>query len=543
MVSPSVLLAGTASLSLASAATFPLIDTAQGPVVGGPSEYRQNVTVYKGIPFAAPPVDELRFQPPAAPANRSATLNATTYGPQCMQMTSSQGIFATGSTDMSEDCLYLNIWTPEYNTTDADEIRAKNLPVYYWIYGGRYEMGSGDVVTYDGSGLAIKDIIVVTVNYRVGAFGYLAHPLLSAESPHNSSGNYGTLDQIAGLQWVHDNIANFGGNPDQIVTGGQSAGSASSLIMAYSPLSRDLIAGAISESGACASHDPSIASLAVSYRMPTEAYKLGVSVFEELNVTTPAELRALSTDTINNIDSTNEDLLDGKRFDGFNSDPPAWRPMVDGWVLHQKYGALLASNDHGNVPIMTGFNSGEGTTGTTDVATYIADYTQWMGNFSAEFFALWPGNNDTQATDSMNDFRGVLSRASSYLYATEWINGGAESNIYNYFFTRAPQEDHADGAYHGAELWYTFNNIPYADYTANLTWPIVDYQIENNMSDYWVNFVRTGNPNGADLAQWNPTSVDNKEIMYLGNSWGPEVVATDAKLEFIQKWFASLYQW
>jgi carboxylesterase 2 len=187
--------------TLASAihAAFPVIDTAQGQVRGVASPYRDNVTVYRGIPFAAPPTGNLRFTPPKPPANHSGVLEAKKFGPQCVQtQASSAGIFYTGSDRMSEDCLYLNIWTPTYD--DDEDIKSKNLPVYYWIYGGRYEMGSGDVKTYDGSGLAIKDVIVVTVNYRVGAFGYFAHPELSAESPHNSSGNYGTLDQIAGLK-------------------------------------------------------------------------------------------------------------------------------------------------------------------------------------------------------------------------------------------------------------------------------------------------------------------------------------------------------
>lgn len=194
-------LAGWAALLSAANAAFPVVDTTQGKVRGAASEYRSNVTVYKGIPFAAPPTGELRFKPPTSPKSHDGVLDATKFGPQCMQTSSgSAGIFYTGSDQMSEDCLYLNIWTPTYD--DDEDLTSKNLPVYFWIYGGRYEMGSGDVKTYDGSGLAIKDVIVVTVNYRVGAFGYFAHPELSAESAHNSSGNYGTLDQIAGLKVI-----------------------------------------------------------------------------------------------------------------------------------------------------------------------------------------------------------------------------------------------------------------------------------------------------------------------------------------------------
>ncbi|PWY65399.1 alpha/beta-hydrolase [Aspergillus eucalypticola CBS 122712] len=441
---------------------------------------------------------------------------------------------------MSEDCLYLNIWTPTYG--DDEDIKSKNLPVYYWIYGGRYEMGSGDVKTYDGSGLAIKDVIVVTVNYRVGAFGYFAHPELSAESPHNSSGNYGTLDQIAGLKWVHENIANFGGNPNQIVTGGQSAGSASSLIMAYSPLSRDYIAGAISESGALSPHDPNTASLAVSYRNKNEAELFGVKLFRELNITSPAQLRNLSVDALNNLDTENEDLLVGTQFVNLDMEPPEWRPVIDGWVLTEKYGQLLRDNNHADVPIMTGFNKDEGI---EDInATYYKSlYGEVFQNFSTDFFELYPAENDTQATDSSNTWKRDMSRVTSWKYAADWVAGGANTNVYTYFFTRAPQEDHSGGAYHGAELWYTFNNIPYADYTANLTWPAKDYAIADRMSDYWVNFIKSGNPNGPGLPKWEPSTQEAKKIMYLGNTWGMQSIAPDAVVSFLMDWFSTLYEW
>ncbi|KAJ5649648.1 alpha/beta-hydrolase [Penicillium longicatenatum] len=516
-------LAGWAILASVANATYPVIDTAQGKVRGTASEYRSNVT------------------PPTSPKSHDGVLNATKHGPQCKQESSgSAGIFYTGSEQMSEDCLYLNIWTPTYD--NGEELKSKNLPVYYWIYGSRYEMGPGDVKTYDGSGLAIKDIIVVTVNYRVGAFGYFAHPELSAESAHNSSGNYGSLDQIAGLKWVHENIANFGGNPNQIVTGGQSAGSASSLIMAYSPLSRDYVAGAISESGALSPHDPNTASIAVSYRDKTEAEDFGLKLSKQLNITTPAQLRNLSAEVLNSLDSENEDLLAGTQFVNLDMEPPEWRPVIDGWVLKQKYGQLLCDNDHADVPIMTGFNKDEGISDYN--ATYYKSlYGEVFQNFSTEFFKLYPADNDTQATDSFNIWKRDMSRVTSLKYATDWVAGGAGTNVYTYFFTRASQEDHSGGAYHGAELWYTFNNIPYADYTANLTWPAKDYAIADRMSDYWVNFIKSGNPNGEGLPKWEPSTQEAKKITYLGNTWGMRSIAPDAVIDFLMDWFSTLVEW
>ncbi|KAL3472610.1 alpha/beta-hydrolase [Aspergillus californicus] len=441
---------------------------------------------------------------------------------------------------MSEDCLYLNIWTLTYNSTE--NIKNKNLPVYYWIYGGRYEMGSGDVVTYDGPGLAVKDIIVVTANYRLGAFGYLAHPDLSAESPHNSSGNYGTLDQIAGLKWVRENIANFGGNPNQIVTGGQSAGSASSLIMAYSPLSRDFIAGAISESGALSPHDPNTASLAVSYRTKSSAETYRANLFNTLNITTVDELRNLPAETLNALNSENEDLLIGTQFVNLNMEPSEWRPVLDGWVLPEKYGQLLRNNNHADVPILTGFNKDESKS-SMNASEFHTLYSEVFGNFSTEFFALYPGANDTQATDSSNSWRRDMSRVSSWKYAADWTAGGAKSPIYTYFLTRTPAEDASSGSYHGAELWYTFNNIPYADYTANLTWAVEDYAIEARVSEYWANFIRSGDPNGEGLPTWEPTTAEAEKTMYLGNSWGAMRVASVEVVDFLFSWFSTLYEW
>lgn len=202
------------------------------------------------------------------------------------------GIFNNGKNITSEDCLYLNIWTPTYNTTV--DLGSKRLPVYVWIYGGRFEGGSGDVLTYDGSGLASKGIIVVTFNYRMGPFGFLAHPDLSAESAHNASGNYGILDQQFALQWVHDNIGGFGGNSSQVTVGGQSAGSASALDTMWSPLTRGLVQGVIAESGARGPHDPLTGSLATSYRLRAAAEAEGVAFLQNFNISTINALRNVS---------------------------------------------------------------------------------------------------------------------------------------------------------------------------------------------------------------------------------------------------------
>jgi carboxylesterase 2 len=221
MVLLSLLVGLAASPFVLGAAYYPRrsaqqVTTSYGTVQGATSDLNSAVNVYKGIPFATPPIGDLRWTAPTAPSVWTGTLNATSFGADCAQSYSALGLFSSGSEDISEDCLYMNIWTP------ANATSTSNLPVYVWIYGGRFEGGAGSVPTYDGSHLASKDIVVVNFNYRMGPFGFLAHPELDAESGHNASGNYGLLDQIQALTFVQSEIAAFGGNPDHITVGGQS---------------------------------------------------------------------------------------------------------------------------------------------------------------------------------------------------------------------------------------------------------------------------------------------------------------------------------
>ncbi|KAL2012187.1 hypothetical protein VTN00DRAFT_4905 [Thermoascus crustaceus] len=529
-------------------ADYPVIKTTSGYVRGSGSEYRDGVTVYKGIPFAAPPTGSNRWKAPSAPQSWSGVLNTTSFGPQCAQSYSSAGIFSTGKNVTSEDCLYLNVWTPTYD--DTADLASKKLPVYVWIYGGRFEGGSGDVKTYDGSGLAVKDIIVVTINYRLGAFGFLAHPDLSAESGHNSSGNYGILDQQFALKWVRDNIANFGGNPDQVTVGGQSAGSASALDMMYSPLSKGLINGVISESGARGPHDPITGSVATSYRTKAAAEAYGVKFLKKLNVSSIEELRNnVSTETLIDYGNGSDTIFEGTVFENVTAafmEPPIWRPVVDGYVLPYGYGESLRLDDHADVPILTGGNKDEsGAAPNTDItaSTYTATYPAMFGNLSNQFLQLYPANNDSQASESSNELFRDISRVGLWRWAVDWVAGGAKSKVYTYYWTRAPAENRDQGAYHGSELWYAFNNIPYSDYS-NVTWSTEDYEIERKMSSYWANFIKTGDPNGDGLPYFPPTTSSSRQIMWLGNSWGAGPLSeSSARVSFIERWFATQKEW
>jgi carboxylesterase 2 len=548
----SSLIVSNALAASTSAVTLPTITTTQGYLRGSISNFRSGATSYKGIPYAAPPVGDLRWKAPEAASSWNGTLNATEFGPQCAQPSSSAGIFSSGKESTSEDCLTLNIWTPTYD--DISVITSKNLPVYVWIFGGRFEGGSGDVKTYDGSGLAVKDVIVVTLNYRLGSLVFIAHTDLSAESAHNSTGNYALMDQQLALRWVQDNIRNFGGNPNQVVVGGQSAGSASALDVMYSNLTKGLVNGVIAESGARAPRDPMTGSLATSHRTMSAALAQGETFLtNSLNVSSIAEARELSYETLIEYGSLSDTTFDDTIYKNLSSafmDPPLWRPVIDGYVLPHTYGEALRLGAHLDVPILTGNNkdeSGAAPSTTSTVADYIADFTEMFGNYSASFLKLWPaGDNSTSAADQMNTFFRDLARVSTWVWGNEWAAGGAKSDVYVYYWTHTPEENPSQGAYHGSELWYTFNNIPYADYS-NVTWDAEDYAIEEKMAQYWVNFISTGNPNGngtGNLTQFPPSTSNKKQVMWLGNSWGSGYLTeTEERRQFIVEWLSSLYEY
>ncbi|RDW87245.1 carboxylic ester hydrolase-18 [Coleophoma crateriformis] len=533
------LLAGLAASPLALGAALKqrsnqVVTTSYGTLQGATSDLNDAVTVYKGIPFATPPVGNLRWTAPTNPSNWTGVLNATAFGADCAQSYAALSIFGSGSTDISEDCLYLNVWAPANATAES------NLPVYVWIYGGRFTGGSGSVPTYDGSHLASKDIVVVTINYRMGPFGFLAHPELSAESGHNSSGNYGLLDQIQALTFLQSEIAAFGGNPDHMTVGGQSAGSASALDMMYSPLSSGKIVGCIPESGARGPHDPETYGLATAHRSADAALAAGVEFLADMNVTSIAELRNVSMATLLTADNDMDTVLVGTAFENASAimEPPAWRPVIDGYVLPYNYGQSLLLDAHGDIPIMTGNNkdeSGASPSPGLTLATFKTQFGEMLGNLSSTFFELYPADNDTAANNASNDFWRDESRMSTWDWAQAWYAGGAKSNVYVYYFTHAPPNQ-TSGAYHGSELWYAFGNIPTF---YNLTWTDFDYALQAQISEYWANFIKTGNPNGGNLTEFPATTTNVSQVMWLGDSTGSSYLTTTTeKAELIQEFFS-----
>ncbi|EPE33253.1 alpha/beta-Hydrolase [Glarea lozoyensis ATCC 20868] len=518
----------------------PIINTTLGQLQGTTSPYRSDITVFKGIPYATPPTGSLRWKAPLPVTPWTGIKNASTFGAECAQMVSpTASIFGSANATVSEDCLYMNIWKPQ-NATGLSK-----LPVYVWIYGGRFTGGGGDVLTYDGSGLASKDIIVVTFNYRMGPFGFLAHPDLAAETATNSSGNYGLLDMMAALSWVQTNIAAFGGDSGRVTVGGQSAGSASALDMMYSPLSKNLIHGVIAESGARGPHDPETAGLATSYRQLSAAYDDGIALLTKLNVTSISELRNVSMAVLLTVDNDSDPLYANTRFANISSfmNPPAWRPVIDNYVLISSYAEALLSNSHADVPILTGNNADEsGASPEPDLtlATYTSQFTTMFGNLSSTFFDLYPASNDTSANTLSNTLFRDLSRTSTWNWAKDWTAGGAASNVFTYYFTHAPPNQTA-GVYHGAELNYVMNNLPNTNVVAD--WSAEDYAVEAVMSAYWANFIKTGDPNGEGLVEW-PAMSNATRTMWLGDSWGAgEIAGSAEKVALLEEWFAGFEEW
>ncbi|RSH80649.1 hypothetical protein EHS25_007127 [Saitozyma podzolica] len=311
-------------------------------MLGVPSRQFDNVTVFKGIPYAASTAGENRWRPPSQPAHWVEPRLCDTFGPACPQIGPAQ------LANMSEDCLSLNVWTPAASPHDH------KLPVYVWIYGGRFIFGAASEPTFDGAYLASQGIVVVTINYRLGVFGFLAHPELSAESAHGASGNYGLLDQLCALQWVRDNIAKFGGDPLNVTLGGQSAGSASVGIHLYSPLSRGLFHRTIVESGMRHPQDPLISALAPSYLTKEKAETQGQAYVAEKGVKTIVQLREVPVEHLLIGNNRNDETMWGN--------PPFFRPCVDGYIFPRSYSSTLAGGYQADVPVLTGHNRDEGGT-------------------------------------------------------------------------------------------------------------------------------------------------------------------------------------
>ncbi|KAH8668657.1 prolyl oligopeptidase-like protein [Xylariales sp. PMI_506] len=503
-----------------------VVQTPNGPVQGaaafetapaGNLPNWKNVGVWKGIPFAASTAGANRFRSPQPRDPWNTTLVADTFGPGC-PTTPGQ------SPTTSEDCLYLNIWSSA-NTTDD------KLPVIIWSHPAG---GSSADAQFDGGGMADKGVVFVNYNYRDGAFGWLAHPLLSEEfyevTGSNSSGNWGLLDQFFALNWIHENIAAFGGDPDHITTVGQSAGSAAVYHMVNSPLTKGLIVGGIAESGIRDPYDPEAATLAESYNTLDYALGFGEQFFEANGVTTLDELRAIPL----------AQLKDTSSAPGSGA---GFRAVLDYYAIPDTYENTLLKGPANDVPLVTGNTRDESGASATlvslPVAQYYAEMEQQYGNLSTQALALYPASNATEAATEYNDHWRDTSKVSSWSFGRRWIQT-ATSPYYTYFWTHAPPGSN-QGASHESEINYALNNL----YQTRKAWNITDYEIATKMSAYWANFAKTGNPNlgGSyngveELVNWDAATANSTTTQELGDGWGPISITSEDKTEFLLEYFS-----
>ncbi|HJN44085.1 MAG: carboxylesterase family protein [Vicinamibacterales bacterium] len=499
-----------------------------GDIAGAMSDIDATVRVFKGIPFAAPPEGELRWQSPQPVAAWEDSRDATAFAPACMQATRPvDSFYGPGADEMSEDCLYLNVWTAA-ESADAAQ------PVLVWVHGGGLNNGTGASVVYRGEALAARGAVVVTTNYRLGPLGYLAHALLSAEDPHGSSGNYGVLDQVAALEWVRDNIAAFGGDPNRVTIFGESAGSWSVNVLQATPLAAGLFHGVIGESGGVfggTSH------LTEASMRGDSAEAVGERWIDGLLAASGGEVSLASMRAV-----TGEQIVEftRSRAVGFRT-----AANVDGWVLEQSVYDTFASGKQHDVPIIVGSNADEGTTlaaggAPADLAAHRTAVERQFGAMAATHHDVYPASTDEEARRAY--FDSYASRSFGWEMRT-WADlmSRVGSPAYLYYFTRsAPAADRDQlRAFHAAEIVYVFNNLGRAPYPyANRDYDDRDRELSNELADTWVRFAATGNPNGGGLPEWPAYSPDGHPTMVFGDTTeaGPHPAAT--QLDFVDEFQA-----
>jgi para-nitrobenzyl esterase len=454
------------------------------------------IRTFLGIPYAAPPVGQLRWKPPQPPASWSEVRQATNFGAHCMQGPI-YGDMVFHDPGGSEDCLTLNVWTPAKNA------RAK-LPVMVWIHGGGYQAGATSEGRQDGQFLAKRGVVVVSMNYRLGIFGFFTLAELAAESDKNAAGNYGLLDQLAALEWVERNIASFGGDPANVTIFGESAGSFSVSAQMASPLARGLFKRAIGESGAAFSGSGErFTPLAAREQSDGE---FAASMFATRSL---KELRAMPAAKILDITVKSSDR--GFRF----------QPDIDGYFLPQAAPAIFAAGKQNDVALLAGWNRDEGSfhaeSGKNPRESLVALAKKEFPDTSDEFLGLYAGDGgDETVARSIADFVGDRFIAWS---TWRWLEAQAATGkkpVYRYRFDLSlPSSTKKEGlgAYHSAEIEYVFGTL---DSKTEIPWRAKDRELSELIEKYWVNFARSGNPNGPGLPKWpSYQAADGWQVMYL----------------------------
>jgi len=488
----------------------------QSGLISGTKDIKSQILSFKGIPFAAPPVNDLRWKAPQPVENWNGVRNCVAFSASAMQQTPMPFLcwtqeFIAPEKPLSEDCLYLNVWTGAQSGTDK-------LPVIVFIHGGGFSSGSGSVPVYDGEEMAKKGVVFVTINYRVGIFGFFAHPELSAENADHTSGNYGLSDQIAALKWIQKNIAVFGGNPSNVTIAGQSAGAFSVNFLVASPLAKGLFQRAIAESGGAIL---STSRFAKKHTLK-EAELAGLDLSRKLKAESIADLRKLPA----------EELLKEQTMSS---------PIIDGFVLPTDLYTIFSEGKQNDVPVLMGWNAREGnfSGAIADAITFKQQAEKIYGETVSHFLKLFPAATNQEAEESQIKLSGLQTFGIQAFKWMEFQNRTGKSKVYMYHFTRdVPHgEGQKDfGAFHTGEVPYAYKNL----HTATIRpWQDTDYKLAETMSSYWVNFARNGDPNQDGLPVWNPCRSDDFVTMFLGDQVKSAKIPDLERLQFLEKYFES----
>ncbi len=526
---------GLLGASSAMAALRDPVRLDSGLVSGGSVADDPSLTAFRSLPYAAAPVGDLRWRPPAPVKPWAGVRAADRPGPSCP---SAQLAANADTTKHSEDCLTVDVVT---GASSAGERR----PVMVWIHGGARGMGGSPSATVNGAELAKKGVVVVTTSYRGGPFGLLAIPWLTQESGKNASGNYGLMDNIAALKWIQRNIAAFGGDPNNVTIFGESFGAATCHFISMSPLSKGLFHRMITESHSLYPRDPTMMEVAAKYKPLKDAEADGLKFVEITGAKSLAELRALPMEKL--VDAFNKS---GKPEDFI------WSYVIDGYVLPRNFSDTYAAQAQMDIPVLTGENRDENraaadtafdlvaagkakkpnpatTIGFRGLDGYRAYAQKRFGAMADEFLKHYPATNDREAFFSANNSIRDNQRISPWMWATVFT-AKRDKPVYLYFFTHAPPGPNREmvGVFHSAEIPYAFNK-------AGAAWTDDDRRIADMMSTYWVNFARTGNPNGPGLPNWPAFDGRTEQTMELGDHFGPIPLAETDKLDFWRRFYAT----
>lgn len=484
--------AASIALSATARAQAPKPVRTHDGLVQGTAE--DGVVAYKGIPFAAPPVGDLRWHAPEPPAPWKGVKATDKFAPACMQVPAVLPVFGINPVPLSEDCLYLNVWTPAKSPKDK-------LAVMVWIYGGGFTSGTTRYPLYDGVNLAKKGVVVVSVAYRVGVMGFFADPELTAEQ-HGHSGNYGLMDQITGLEWVKHNISAFGGDPGRVTIFGESAGGIAVSMLAASPLAKGLFEGVISESGG--NFAPARKGAAGGENMLTlaDAEKAGAALLKHIDVKSIADARHLPAEVI--MKDQGPDL------------GAPW-PDFDGYVLLGDQYDLYKAGRYNDTPVLIGTNADEGAlfTPSATASGFEGMVRAGYGEYAGKILAVYPAGSDSQALHSQRDlFRDTAFAWPTWTWARLQSQTG-KGKVFVYYFSHRPHYPDAPefkdwGAAHGAEIAYVFGNFVETMPAAG-----TDKAVSEQVSSYWVNFAKTGDPNGAGLPAWPAFTGAAQQVMNI----------------------------